>query len=292
MKTQIRKSVFETNSSSSHSLTLSKGDVQMRTFPPEVLKEGRIEVGCSEYGWEWDRIYKPENKLWYMVTAATGGRIENSGSPEEVTASMREVNSKIEQLCRVVEQHTGVSLLLIPGSEGYIDHESTGTDHEAYKSDEVLRQFLFGADAFIETGNDNSGPPEKISTDLDGADDYYAPSRAEVPAKGYVPVMLLVRKHRLMTAFEVELHDNPILAKVQETGVATKVVLSIHRDYSFYGENANSRVMSDLSDLGIRFVKDLNVVVTRKNSGNSYDSDLDIEVMLPKAVAKKLEALV
>jgi hypothetical protein len=291
MKTQIRKAVFETNSSSSHSLTLSKGDVQMRTFSPETVKAGRFAVGCDEYGWNWERFYKPENKLWYLVTAATGGCIDAHGSPEEVTAELRETNSKIDQICRVVEQHTGVELVMIPGSEGYIDHESVGEDSKVYESDEVLRQFLFGTDAFVETGNDNSGPPEKIHTDLGTADDYYVAFRAEVPAKGYVPVTLSFRRGSLVTAFEVELHDKPILAKIQETGVATKVVLSVHPDYSFYGENPEGRVMSDLSDMGIRFTQDLKVTVTRKKSASSFSSDLDIEVMLHKAVAKELGEL-
>jgi hypothetical protein len=52
MTKQIRKRVFETNSSSSHSLTLSPGDLVAQPFSDDVLRSGVLSV-------ELLRLYRP-----------------------------------------------------------------------------------------------------------------------------------------------------------------------------------------------------------------------------------------
>ena len=55
MTEQIRKNVFETNSSSSHSLTVSEGDITGQPFSDHTLREGVVIVGKGEYGWEFEQ---------------------------------------------------------------------------------------------------------------------------------------------------------------------------------------------------------------------------------------------
>lgn len=294
MKTQIRKAVFETNSSSSHSLTLSKGDVQMLTFPPDVLKAGKVEIGCDEFGWEWARLYKPISKLTYLVTAATHGDIDSYGSPEETTENLREDNSKIDQLCRVVEEHSGCRLLLMPGSKGYIDHESVGVDHEAYGSDELLRSFIFGPDAFVETGNDNSGPPAFIETDLGKKDDYYESLKvARPPAQGHTKAKLKLAKWSLTNAKGAKLTAGPLLTNIEERGVVVHAVMTVSPDYEFHGTDETGVILAELRDLGIRPSHDMTVKLKRDpKKKERYSVDLEFDVMLPDNVAKELGELV
>ena len=67
----IRKSVFETNSSSTHSICIAK-DVEV-----ELPKKLDLEFG--EFGWECDRLDSLHSKSSYLYTA-----VVNYGSPEEL----------------------------------------------------------------------------------------------------------------------------------------------------------------------------------------------------------------
>lgn len=291
MKIQIRKAVFETNSSSSHSLTLSKGDVQMLTLPPEALSAGRIMIGCDDFGWDWERMYKPENKLTYLVTAAVHGELEDGYSSEALTAEYRERYPKIDRLCRVVADHTGCELLLIPGSNGYVDHNSVGSDNVAYESDERLRQFIFGTDAFVETGNDNSSAPADIKSDLTDVEDYYAVFRAEIPTKGYAKTKLCLRRYEIQTLGGLSLETQPDIAPFLEKGVVTSAVLTVNPDYRFYSDMEGS-VLTSICETKLNVSHDLAITLKRDKSLDTFTEVLELEVYLPEAIAEKVEALV
>ena len=164
---QIRKSVFETNSSSSHSLTMGSDDIVEQPFSAAVLRSGVVELAVGEYGWEWRRYYQPKEKLAYLLTQITNGKIE-SGEPSEVTRGLRKEDPRAEMLCRVVEAHTGCELVF-NASEGYIDHQSAAGDGgnglELFDDESVLRKFIFNSESCIQTGNDNDAPPWTIKTD-------------------------------------------------------------------------------------------------------------------------------
>jgi hypothetical protein len=293
MKTQIRKAVFETNSSSSHSLTLSEGDVQMLTFPPEVLKAGKVEIGCDEFGWEWARLYQPISKLTYLVTGATHGDIASFESPEQVTEFWRETNVKVDQLCRVVEEHTGCRLLLIPGTTGYIDHESVGADHEAYADDETLRRFIFGPDAFVETGNDNSGPPSFIQTDRGPREDYYGYFKVEPPtARGLVLAKLFIADFSLVNANGADLGSSTLMGAIQKHAVVVNAVMTVNQDYDFYSSDETSSVLAELVDNGLHPSTTLTVKLARDKSKPSYSRSMEFDILLPKKLATALGELV
>lgn len=57
LKQQKRCGVFETNSSSSHSLTLSQSQLVAAPWPASMLREGIIPLSVDVYGWEWRRYY-------------------------------------------------------------------------------------------------------------------------------------------------------------------------------------------------------------------------------------------
>lgn len=154
MTEQIRKNVFETNSSSSHSLTLSAGDIEKQPFADDVLREGVYLVKKGEFGWEQEEYYRIEDKLSYLFTQVVSEKIPQ-GDAEDITATLRGINKEFDMLCRVVQEHTGVKLLASPGSDGYIDHQSSDVGWELFHDEAQLRQFLFSPRSYVETDNDN-----------------------------------------------------------------------------------------------------------------------------------------
>lgn len=154
MTEQIRKNVFETNSSSSHSLTVSEGDITGQPFSDHTLREGVVIVGKGEYGWEFEQYYGIYDKLAYLITQINYEDIPQ-GDAATVTAELRESDPRFDMLCRVVEEHTGVKLQVQPGSTGYVDHQSSDVGLELFDDEKQLRQFLFNSNSYIETDNDN-----------------------------------------------------------------------------------------------------------------------------------------
>jgi hypothetical protein len=187
MKKQIRKQVFETNSSSSHSLTMGKGDLVAQPFSDRVLRRGEVALSVGEYGWEYHRYYTAQEKLNYLLTQITGGNDIPRGAPEDNIRELIERDERIAMLVRVVKDFTGCDVVVNPGS-GYIDHDSVGVGMELFNNEETLRQFLFDETACIETSNDNSPGPWAIPTDK-GDEFFYRDSFRDVP-KSYVPVVL------------------------------------------------------------------------------------------------------
>lgn len=191
-KIQIRKSVFETNSSSSHSLTMGTGDLSQPPFDAEVLRSGIIPVTVGEYGWEYFRYYMPINKIKYLLTQVTRGSLPSAEDLENegltLTESVRE-DSRIDRLFKVVEEHTGCKIEVQPGS-GYVDHDSDDVGMDLLRDTTALHQFLFDQSAYIETSNDNDGPPWQISNDKpEGAECYFVSQMRKAP-KSYVKATL------------------------------------------------------------------------------------------------------
>ena len=193
MQQQIRLGVFETNSSSSHSLTLTQGDLVSSPFDADTMRKGLVEVGMNEYGWEWHRYYTARNKLSYLLTQVLrSDQAVPEGDHEEVTRALCEKHPELAMLVRVVKDHTGCDLRFIAGSSGYIDHESDGEGMHLFRSEEELKHFLFTESSYVQTGNDNDPAPTQIDTDRSPEfDDFYVAHYRE-PKAGW----LALRFHR------------------------------------------------------------------------------------------------
>ena len=64
MKRQIRKNVFETNSSSTHAICISKNN--------DYKKRDYINFEIGEFGWEFDVYGDVYSKASYLITAILG----------------------------------------------------------------------------------------------------------------------------------------------------------------------------------------------------------------------------
>lgn len=175
---QIRHKVFETNSSSSHSLVMESKQVIPALLSKEQLREGVVSVGVDDYGWEYRRLYKPLSKASYLLTALTE-------SIKEDTASVCDDHPQAQMLVDAFANRYGVKLEFA-NSSGYIDHQSTerGVGLELFASQEKLESFLFDESQYIQLGNDNSPAPWSMPTDKGKDELTYGHLMKRLP-KGY-----------------------------------------------------------------------------------------------------------
>lgn len=143
LNTKIRKSLFETNSSSTHSITIQEsGDYT------SIKHNGKIELFGGEFGWEWVAYRDALIKANYCAVYAAGNE------------------SKTEMLKEVISEHTGAEVEILVQTDNYdkegysyIDHQSSDTADDAFASRETLKNFIFGVNSTLYTGNDNSSAP-------------------------------------------------------------------------------------------------------------------------------------
>lgn len=141
MAQTIRKSVFETNSSSSHSITIGIGTEWDNIIPNE---KGNIILEGGEFGWECDSFNDALTKANYCAIDFLHDK------------------ELIEQLKRVIKDYTNCNKVKIKADESYespnwsyIDHQSSGTIRSRYFTDEELKNFIFNKSCILYTDNDN-----------------------------------------------------------------------------------------------------------------------------------------
>jgi hypothetical protein len=137
MKKLIRLHCWETNSSSSHSISLAKGEMEFVIDNLYPNQDGIIHVDVEEFGWSWLKFNDAKTKLSY--------------------AYQDHVNE--ETLREVVMEQTGATEVTFGNKDdGYIDHDSCGTAKSVCMDKESTRNFIFNKNSWLFTGNDNSTP--------------------------------------------------------------------------------------------------------------------------------------
>jgi len=144
---KIRLGVFETNSSSTHTVSVDQSGVAYDTL--WVNGDGSIDVYACEFGWERYTYHSAETRLSYALIYA----LDWSGSKSL---------ERVKMIEDVVFKHTGAAKLNYETSDkwyphGYIDHQSAegGQLDYIFENEEILKDFIFGKGSWIETGNDN-----------------------------------------------------------------------------------------------------------------------------------------
>lgn len=149
MKKQIRQNVFETNSSSTHSISIAKEDPELLLLDTTIIpdQDGLVELHGGEFGWEWCKYNDALTKANYCAVDVLS-------------------NSKhLEMFIKVIKEQTGAEEIKILCSDdynksgySYIDHQSEGISGKAFESEATLKQFIFNKNSWLFTGNDNSEP--------------------------------------------------------------------------------------------------------------------------------------
>ena len=96
MKRQVRRKVFETNSSSMHSLTVEKKGITEYLHVDE--DENKVIVNFGEFGWGYETYNDAKTKLSYLITMLAQ---YNSFSAEELydTDEFRRINDIVALRC-------------------------------------------------------------------------------------------------------------------------------------------------------------------------------------------------
>lgn len=163
MTTKVRSGVFETNSSSTHSLVLSSDMTNMMEppLPDSVLNEGVLHVFSGEFGWERETYYDVSSKLSYLYTDAMRNRYDDDEEKVDPNdPELIEDNSKLKLLVDAVKEYAGVGVIFHKENGtypfGYIDHQSYGECSKVWHAGvQGVIRFVFSSDSWFETDNDN-----------------------------------------------------------------------------------------------------------------------------------------
>lgn len=171
MNRMVRHSVFETNSSSCHSLALAKdGNGKLsKMYTDYHLNNGDLVFSTGEYGWEFNILSTFGEKLDYIMTYVLlydGGCYFNTviQALHDVTQFERlyyhddlvgHWNNETDEF-EFVDHEDVYSLHDRAKSlDGYIDHESVGLLDSILRDENKLKNLLFVKDSVIYTENDN-----------------------------------------------------------------------------------------------------------------------------------------
>lgn len=177
MKTQIRRSVFETNSSSTHSISIVKEPTNIH-FPTTM------EFNVGEFGWEWKIYSDYRSKASYLYTAILYNTCLDSNT-ELIDGKQKcrdMVKEKLNKIKNALSKY-GIKCIFhpfqiktynyndysnghptwsyYPGTRGYIDHGNGLKEwiNTILNDETLLINFLFDNSSVIETGNDNEECP-------------------------------------------------------------------------------------------------------------------------------------
>ena len=162
MLVNIRRGVFETNSSSSHSVTI-KGNEEwrgMENLPKNENNEVEVELGW--YSWGPDELTTPSEKLSYLVTMIA----EDHNYDEDnfdFEKSYKEL-PEIKQLESELKEYGYSGIVITDFSDYCIDHQSLYTNaNDAFSYQNFLKdwhvtsvaEFLFNPGICVIIDNDN-----------------------------------------------------------------------------------------------------------------------------------------
>lgn len=141
---QIRRSVFETNSSSVHTLQISKTGLQPSNL--EINKDGNIEVEFGSFDKDYEIYNTQYEKLQYLLSFI--------GYQECFLEDF--YNSYYFQNMRdaVCEYAKAKDIVIVGDKEPYIDHQSADTCViDLYDKDEIIN-FVFNEYIALKTDCD------------------------------------------------------------------------------------------------------------------------------------------
>lgn len=151
MGTTVRYGVFETNSSSTHSLSIPNKWKEVSKQQIHTKPEGNmITFSGNTFEWEWKKIILPDDKIQYLYT---------------LTQYLPECEEYQQNLAIVIEEETGYKVCFQPlDDDCYIDHGAYGGSggiesiEEIFHDKDILRRLIFSSNGYIVTGNDNDIP--------------------------------------------------------------------------------------------------------------------------------------
>lgn len=149
MKKQIRNNVFETNSSSVHSISISgKG---LRKNKMKIYPDGKIHVELNEFGKDLNFYSTQKMKLSYLCTLCW---YENGMTVDDIEDCYH-----FQCLEEMIREYTGADGILITSEKkAGIDHQSVpewgGNDVVNLNDKDDMKQFVFNSYISLKTDCD------------------------------------------------------------------------------------------------------------------------------------------
>ena len=161
MKTQIRQGVFETNSSSTHAISIAEFNDAAKKNIPEFIKF-RHDEG---FGWE-NHVYNDTmSKAMYLWIAVLSqySKPEDEDKVIEIKSQLTEIlkNAGVQEVAFQEANYktsTWDKTYTYLDIAGYIDHteDLRGWIDELLDEPDLLLGWLFNENSQVHTGNDNS----------------------------------------------------------------------------------------------------------------------------------------
>jgi hypothetical protein len=141
-QTKIRQNVFETNSSSTHSVSINTSSNKEDFYATiELSPEGKLVLQGGDFGWGVESYTDALTKANYAYQEALD-------FPE---------SNRLTILLEVLSEQTGLSKedIILLESDGYIDHQSQGMLEDYFDSKDKLKEFIFNSNYELVIDNDN-----------------------------------------------------------------------------------------------------------------------------------------
>lgn len=159
---QERRGVFETNSSSTHSVCIT---TERHT---ELIYPNHLHFRCDRFGWGIKRITTPEGKAAYLYASLLS--LYDRDKAQEVTAFIMDTLFEVGVKCSFDEpEYYFFDNGNFYVENAYVDHYGED-DHRQFvdlttRNKGRLLRYLFSNKSFVLTGNDNDDHSVNIRVD-------------------------------------------------------------------------------------------------------------------------------
>ncbi len=167
MAQTIRHNIFETNSSSSHSLCIGVSNELSPSYLTIDYVDNCVHVEFGEFGWGYDETNDQYDKLSYLVTML----VETEGNGCKSMDDLRNAEG-FKLIEGVIKEYCKCDGIIIDSDikpatwnenyidhDGYIDHQSCEDYHslQHFLNDYgiTIEQFVFNSDIKLIIDNDN-----------------------------------------------------------------------------------------------------------------------------------------
>lgn len=161
MKKKIREGVWETNSSSTHSLSISHmHNYDYTSLRRHIDLDGILHIYPKDFEWEINEYSFPYDKTQYAIAMINMTEVEGGENDIYETEGFQLLKSTIMENipeCTDVVVEVNDDQLSYPF--GHIDHQScecyNSLQHFLSDYDVTLEEFIFNTEIILKTDNDN-----------------------------------------------------------------------------------------------------------------------------------------
>ena len=164
MKVQIRQGVFETNSSSTHAISVAGYYPEDWNLSYKVPEKIHFALD-QEFGWEFDTYDDTESKAAYLwlIICDMYSDVKDLDKLKEIREHIENIlhNAGVQEVTFDMGSYKECSWRnddsLYLDYPGYIDHSYDAYDFAKalLENDEMLLAYLLDSDSCVATGNDN-----------------------------------------------------------------------------------------------------------------------------------------